>query len=127
MSVLLVPRDGSSVTLGTLSAKAVMSTAPDCSNCSPEKTLTAIGTSSRLSSRRLAVMMMASVGSATASASAGESVSWAVAGVATRTAASAATEARLWRGRVMGRRSSPLSPAAAVSALSPGPVVLDER
>jgi hypothetical protein len=47
VSVELVPRDFSSVTLGVV-AISVMSIAPCASSCAPLNAVTAIGTSSRL-------------------------------------------------------------------------------
>ncbi len=58
VSVVLVPRDTSSVTLGVTSEISVMSIAPVRSSVAPEKEVMAIGTSSRLSSRRRAVTVM---------------------------------------------------------------------
>ena len=55
VSVVLVPREVSSVTFGVVSLRSVMSVAPWRSSASPEKAVTAIGTFCRLSSRRRAV------------------------------------------------------------------------
>jgi hypothetical protein len=57
-SVEFVPREGSSVTLGTSSASDVMSPAPLACNSSPLKALIAIGTEVSDSLRRRAVTMI---------------------------------------------------------------------
>ena len=59
-NVELLPRDVSSVVLGVMLPISVMSSAPRISSDSPEKALTAIGTSSKFSSRRRAVTMITS-------------------------------------------------------------------
>src|SRR5436305_2089147 len=68
VSVELVPRDASIVTLGVVSAMSVRSAAPSFSSCSPEKAVIAIGTLIRLSARRRAVTVMTSPFSSVAAA-----------------------------------------------------------
>lgn len=84
--VVLVPRDTSSVTFGVTSEISVTSIAPCRSSVAPEKDVIAIGTSSRLSSRRRAVTTMSprslTPAGAAALSSLGGAESWAAAGLA---------------------------------------------
>src|SRR5947209_695657 len=70
LSVVLVPRVVSSVTLGVVLASSVMSRAPSFSSWAPVNAVTAIGTLSKVSARRRAVTtMVAALSASSAGAS----------------------------------------------------------
>ena len=123
---MLVPRETSSVTLGVVSATSVMSSAPWRSSCSPEKAVTATGTSSSSSLRRRAVTMIVwSLASAAVlwvcwlACVAGLvfEFSWAAAGVV-MSAAAATVPSKAARSKVTRMSILPLAACAIASAVA---------